>query len=124
MAKPHGWPKGTFLRSRKEISAVFRHGRFHALGFLRAKTLPTQRETARFLISVRKAAGNAPRRNRIKRLLREAIRLHQAELQAPHDVCFFLGGQPPEGLGLSHVETEVRELFHRLSEPAEKAGTP
>lgn len=115
MAKPYGLPKGARLRSRLDINAVFRRGRYHTLGFLRAKSLPTGRREARFLISVKKAFGNAPLRNRIKRLLREAIRLHRAGLSSSHDICFFFTARPPTPLAFSRVEHEVQNLFHRLS---------
>ena len=80
MTKPLGFPKEIRLRVKREIESVFRKGRYEALGILHAKSLPTAREEARFLISVKKAVGSAPDRNRIKRLVREAIRLNQVLL--------------------------------------------
>ncbi len=115
MARPYGFPKGIRLRSKKEISEVFRRGGYHALGVLHAKTLPTDLQEARFSISVKKAIGNAPRRNRIKRLVREAIRKHRHKLAAPHDICFFLTSRPPAPLSLSVIESEFEKLIQRLA---------
>jgi ribonuclease P protein component len=82
---------------------------------LHAKTIPTDRDEARFLISVRKAIGNAPKRNRIKRLVREAMRRHRHEISEPHDICFFLTAKPGEPISLATIEKEVQTLFNRLS---------
>ncbi len=115
MANPDGLPRGVRLRSKKDINQVFREGRYHALGVLHAKTLPGGQEETRFLISVRKAIGNAPRRNRIKRLVREAIRKHRHELGKPYDICFFLTSRPPSPLPYSIIEAEIQKLIQRLS---------
>ena len=110
-----GLPKGVRLRSRKDIHQVFRKGRYHALGILHAKTLSTGQGQTRFLISVKKAIGSAPRRNRIKRLVREAIRKHRKDLAASYDICFFLTAKPPSPLPYSIIEAEIQKLIKRLS---------
>lgn len=107
--------RGVRLRSRRDIQAVFRKGRFLALGVLRAKALATGRDGSRFLISVRKNMGSAPKRNRLKRLVREAMRLHLPSMEIPHDICFFLTSKPPNPLHYSAVEAEVLDLIKRLS---------
>lgn len=116
MARPCGLPKGIRLRSKREIAEVFQKGNYHALGVLHAKTLRTELEETRFLISVKRAIGNAPSRNRIKRLVRETIRLHRHELAQPHDICFFLTSKPQTSLTLSAIEAEFKKLIKRLSE--------
>lgn len=118
MARRHGLPKSMRLRRRKEIDTVFRRGRYHALGVLHAKTLPTDQPHSRFLISVKRRIGSAPQRNRIKRLVREAMRLHLHELHQPHDICLFLPRRPDEPPGLAAVEREVQKLVHRLNRRA------
>ena len=116
MAKRYGLPKAMRLRRRAEINEVFRRGRYHALGVLHAKTLPTEHAHLRFMISVRRKIGPAPRRNRIKRLVREAVRLHRHELHRPHDICLFLTKPPRQPLDLAAVEKEIRKLFRRLNQ--------
>lgn len=48
--------------------------------------LPNGLEESRIGLVVGKKLGNAPRRNRIKRTIREAFRLHRHELQKAIDV--------------------------------------
>ena len=115
MANPDGLPKGVRLHSREDIHQVFRKGRYHALGVLHAKTLSTGQEQTRFLISVKKSLGSAPRRNRIKRLVREAIRNHRKDLTTTYDICFFLTAKPPNPLPYSIIEAEIVDLIKRLS---------
>lgn len=114
MARPWGLPKRIRLRAKREIDSVFRKGSYHALGILHAKTIPTGRDETRFLVSVKKAVGNAPKRNRIKRLVREVMRKKRHELGKSHDICFFLTTKPPEPVSLSTIEREIQTLIGRL----------
>jgi len=114
MPKPFGLPKQALLRSKKEISTVFSQGQYHALGTLNAKTIPSQAGETRFLVSVRRSIGNAPYRNRIRRLVKEVMRRHRQNLEIPHDICFFLTRKSPK-ISFISVEREVELLFLRLS---------
>ncbi|HEX7926537.1 MAG TPA: ribonuclease P protein component [bacterium] len=114
MTKPHGYPKYLRLSGRDDIGAAYRLGRYHRLGVLHAKALPTQRDTPRFLISVKKAIGTAAERNRIKRLVREAIRRHRDQLQHAHDVCVFLTSRPRRTPTLAEIDAEIVQLLRRL----------
>ncbi len=115
------FPKSFRLREKKEIDRVFREGRYHRLGLLQAKSLRSALPHARFMVSVRKSIGNAPQRNRIKRVVREAIRLNRVRLSVPHDVCIFMTNRPKAPVALPILEEEVRSLFERLSGP-QQAG--
>lgn len=102
------------LSGRAAIDAVFRKGRYHRLGLLHAKTLATNRHSARYLVSVKRAVGTAVERNRIKRLVREAIRRHRHRLRGAHDVCLFLPARPPRTPTLAEFDAEIVRLFQRL----------
>ena len=116
------FPKRIRLRGRDEVDRVFREGRYRRLGILHAKTLATDRREARFLISVKKKIGHAPTRNRIKRLVREAVRLNRKQLSRPHDICLFMTRTPPGRLSLSVVEAEIRGLIHHLNQSPSKGS--
>lgn len=115
MSRPLGFPKSIRLRKQAQIAPVFRQGQYHRMGWLQAKTMPNGQETSRFMISVSRRAGNAPVRNRIKRVVREAIRLNRHRLIVPHDVCFFVTTRPKGDVALADVERELCRLFDRLS---------
>jgi ribonuclease P protein component len=117
MARPFGFPPTLRLRKKSDIDPVFRQGQYHRLGWLQARTRPNGQGASRFMISVSRRAGPAPARNRVKRVVREAVRLNHGGLAAPHDVCLFVTRQPPGRLGLADAERELRRLFDRLAQP-------
>jgi len=79
-------PKQHLLRDNGEFQCVYRAGtRLRGKGFAviyLANTLPW----SRLGISVPRKVGNAVRRNRIKRLLRETFRLHREQFPACSDI--------------------------------------
>lgn len=113
--KAHGFPKRIRLCRRRDIDRVFREGRYRRLGLLHAKVLATGREESRFLVSVKKKVGKAHRRNRIKRLVREAIRLNRPRLPVGYDMALFVTRAPPQPLHLQPFDEEVRRLFSQLN---------
>jgi ribonuclease P protein component len=68
-------------------------------GPLRVHAVPNQLPMARLGLSVPRRVGTAVRRNRVKRLLREAFRLHQAQLPAGLDLV--IGVQPHDEVALN-----------------------
>lgn len=124
MSSRFGYPRGLRLRSRKDIDAAFRKGRYHRLGLLHAKSRPATGDTPRFLISVKKKIGTAPERNRIKRVIREAIRLNRHQLTGSYDICLFLTARPKEPPRLATMEPEILRLFEQLQSPQRKTSLP
>ncbi len=69
------------LKNRVEIDRLFKNGwRISGDSFL---LLWERSDTFRFGVFVKKELGSAVMRNRIKRLFREAVRLHRSELNKP-----------------------------------------
>jgi ribonuclease P protein component len=85
-AGPGGLPRGCRLVHKADFDAVYREGRKRTSRefavFLRANGLPV----SRFGWSIKKALGTAVRRNRIRRRLREIVRLHRREIAGGWDV--------------------------------------
>lgn len=71
---------------RGEFDAIYRAGQRRSSAyctvFLRANSLPH----SRFGFSIKKALGGAVVRNRIRRRLREIVRLHQREIPSGWDI--------------------------------------
>ena len=105
------------------IGLVFKTGRYHGLGTLQAKTLlRNDGGPSRFMISIRKSVGSAPVRNRIRRVVREAIRLNQHQLRGSFDVCLFLTRPPELPLRLAKITPEILRLFSRLNAAGNDVG--
>ena len=71
---------------RSEYDAVYREGRRRTSREFTVFLRPNGLENSRFGWSIKKALGNAVRRNRIRRRLREMLRLHRQEIAPGWDV--------------------------------------
>jgi len=71
---------------RAEYDAVYREGRRRTSRELTIFLRPNGLEISRFGWSIKKALGNAVRRNRIRRRLREILRLHRQEIASGWDI--------------------------------------
>jgi ribonuclease P protein component len=71
---------------RSEYDAVYREGRRRTSREFTVFLRPNGLDISRFGWSIKKALGNAVRRNRIRRRLREMLRLHRQEIAPGWDV--------------------------------------
>lgn len=82
----HGYPRAVRLLRRADFDAVYQQGRRRSsrqfIVFYRANG----RALSRFGMSVKRALGNAVVRNRIRRRVREIIRLHREEIASGWDI--------------------------------------
>jgi len=104
------FPREARLVRRGEFDAVYRAGKRrsnpHFTVFCRANDLPT----SRFGFSIKKTLGGAVLRNRIRRRVREIIRLHRQELPAGWDIVI----HPKGNVARSAFATLTSELLRLL----------
>ncbi len=104
--------KASRIRKRPQFQAIMRTGqrRFTTsfIFFLQPSPLPIPR----LGITVTKKAGNAVRRNRLKRLVREAFRLHPELFRRPVDVVVVAKRDNQIG-SLEEVVGEFRHVLGR-----------
>ena len=100
------------VRSRIDFSAVFDNGIKQTRGPLVAFAVPTDHPHPRLGLSVSRRVGTAPRRNRIKRLLRESFRLMQHDFPRSYDLVFIV--RPHEPLILAEYQKLLSGLVVRL----------
>lgn len=74
------------LKNYEEFQAVFQNGRFFYNEVLKIGFLKSENKDSRLGIIVSKQHGSAPKRNRIKRLLREVFRQKRLEVLLPGDI--------------------------------------
>ncbi len=77
---PLKFPKTVRVRSRLDFAAVYERGVRISDGCMSLIVFPNDRPTSRLGLAVSKRCGNAVRRNRLKRRLREVFRQSRAEL--------------------------------------------
>jgi ribonuclease P protein component len=111
-------PRECRLHHRAEYDAVYREGRRKAgrefTVFLRANGL----DRSRFGWSIKRALGTAVRRNRIRRRLREVVRLHRQEIAPGWDLVIHPRSSAATAQ-FSALEAELMKLLPQRA--AEKA---
>jgi len=105
-------PRSASLKRRVEIDSLFDKGQRFPTDFFTLIWQPA--EQFRYGIFVAKTFGTASQRNRIKRLLREALRLSRQKLAVPGLVGLLprpAGNEPP----LEQLIDDVSRIFQQIS---------
>ncbi len=107
-----GFDKADRIKKRGEIMRIFRRGRSASDEWLRLRVLANSLGRRRMAVVVSRRHGNAVRRNRIKRLCREAFRLCRGDLPESFDYIL----QPKVGteLNIESIRDSLRELTERI----------
>lgn len=125
----NSFPKHLRLKGKKEISELFSDGSFFYLGPFKVYYLISEREATltRILISVPTSKfSKANKRNRIKRLIREAFRLNKEILfGANHDLNlmidkFALVYLDKDLKAFEEIETKLKSVLERLNSILQK----
>jgi len=100
------------IARRADLTRVFRRGRSAADAAMRLRVCPNGLQRSRMAVVVSTRHGPAVRRNRIKRLAREAFRACREELPAGYDYVL----QPAVGAeaSLAGLTRSLRALAARL----------
>jgi ribonuclease P protein component len=108
-------PATARLRSGRDFQRIYQRGQRAAGALLTVVALRSRSgRGARVGVSVSKDHGAAVRRNKIKRLLREAFRLERRHLPADFDLVLI--PRPREGkLQLQALRTELLALVARIA---------
>ena len=104
------FPRSHRLTGKLQFAAVYDAKVKTTRGPLVMYSLPNELGHLRMGISISRRVGTAPRRNRIKRLLREAFRLHKADFPCGYDLVMVVRPHVPVALA------EYQKLFAQLLE--------
>lgn len=100
------------LRRSTDIKRVRRSGKSYAHPFIVLYTQKTEHPHARIAVSAGSKVGNAVQRNRVKRLLREAVKPYLSQLTPGSDVLL-IGRSPLVELKLEPTRSVLQELLIR-----------
>lgn len=98
------------LTKPEQYSLVYKNGGSHIDRFLVLKTIPNRLEYSRYGISVSKRVGKAVVRNRVKRVLREILRL--TPLERGFDIII-IARSPAALCDYHHLYKSVLDLLSR-----------
>lgn len=94
------------IRKNKEFQGIYGKKNFVAAGVIVLYIRNSEKDVPRAGFSVSKKLGNAVTRNRCRRLLREAVRLHLCEMRPGKDYVF-VGRKTLAKAGYHQVERDV-----------------
>jgi len=105
-------PQPHRLTRSADVTNVRRQGQSWRHPFCILITQRGEVEVSRFAFIASKRVGKAVVRNRVKRLLREAVRLHLDEIQPGWD-CVWIARPQLSQASYAEVETAVLQLLRR-----------
>jgi ribonuclease P protein component len=125
MPARHTFPKSHRLHRREDFSAVYDAKVRESRGPLTVYARPNGLAHLRMGISTSRKVGNAARRNRIRRLLRESFRLLQHELPGGYDLLVIVRAHEPLGLaGYQELMTLIVGKLHQRWEARGRTSGP
>ena len=118
MNRERTFPKSHRLRHKLEFAAVYDARTSEVRGPLKVWAKPNDLPHPRLGLSVGRPVGTAVRRNRIKRLIRDAFRLMQYDFPRGYDVIVSV--RPHEPLILAEYQRILSALVVKLHGKWEK----
>ena len=100
------------LKRNARIQEVRRKGRGWRNRWLALSKLPNQEPSSRFAFSVSRRIGNAVTRNRVKRLIREAVRERLVRIRGGWDILFVARSRARDA-SFEQIQCAVADLLRQ-----------
>lgn len=120
--KPLGFPRSRRLQRPQDFQRVYDDGQRAGDEFVLIFAAPNQCGSTRIGLSVSRKHGNSVVRHRLKRLLREAYRLSQAE--TPEGLDLVIIPRPGCKAGVQQYRESIAALSQRLARRLHREAAP
>lgn len=110
--KSHALARSSRLSGRQAFTSVYEHRHRRSSGPLTLYARPNGLRHSRLGLSISRRAGSAVRRNRIKRMIREAFRLARADMPQSYDWIAVIRAHEP--MRLQEYQQKLRMLMGEL----------
>lgn len=107
---PFRFRKEERIRQRQDFQLALRYGTRHHTKHYTVILRPNDLQFSRLGVTVSKSVGNAVKRNRVKRCLREFFRLHKHGLPPAHDLVI-IAKKGAAMLGYQDVREELAPVL-------------
>lgn len=115
-------PKAYRLTRSRDFARVRRSGRSSGSPLLAVYVLPARTPELRIGFSVSKRVGKATVRNRVKRLMREAVRHQLASIRRGQDLVF-IARPASASASYAQIAEAVRYLLRRSGATSQPTGS-
>ena len=105
--------KAPVLVKNNDFQKVYRRGKYAATGFLVIYGLYNNTDRTRLGITTSKKVGNSVKRNRMRRLIKENIRILYDRLAKGYDIVI-VARKTENTANVEVIGKELRYLLHRL----------
>jgi ribonuclease P protein component len=115
------WPREVRLLRRREFERVYSAGRRYGCPLFSAFLVKAEERTSKIGFTAPRTLGRAAQRNRIRRRLREAVRLNLPEVEPGWNIVFNPRRAVAEA-SFPRLEDQVRAFFRWLAAPRHAGG--
>lgn len=104
------------IKKNIEFQSVFQKGSWFGAEYIVIYLLLNHKEKNRVGIAVSKKIAKSVKRNRIRRVIREAYRLHENRLQKGYDIVIvWKNGVDLENVKLKVIEKDLLKVFQKAN---------
>ncbi len=103
------------LKKNYEFKNVLNKGKFYRGNYITIYITKNNKEKNVIGIAVSKKIGNAVRRNRVKRVIRESYRLQKSNLKQGYNIVFLLNRKSKEeDIKYIQISEDMKNIFEKI----------
>lgn len=111
--------KTEMLKKNYEFKLVLTKGKYYSGEYLESFVFNNNLEINKLGIAIKTKIGNAVKRNRIKRLIKESYRLNEDMISTGKSLIFLVKkNQELDSLEFRNIESDIRNILNKIEKKA------